>query len=139
MMHRDARNMVQETRANSHLKILDNVDKNIQYKRQVNEEKDQWKQDRLSRESQDFAYRKGIHDHVHSTDVAAPRRACDDDKQKKMEQTRSHLRYELADHSRVIGAHDAKMDSYQSLEHSMIENVNKSQGEGKQAQEDLEL
>merc|ERR1719272_989062 len=72
MTHRDARNMVQETRANSHLKTLENIDKNIQYKRQINQEKDQWKQDRLSYESQDYYYRKGIHDHVHSTDVAAP-------------------------------------------------------------------
>lgn len=136
--HRDARNMVHSARAGCHVKQVLTQDQNTQYKRQINHEKDMWKQDRLSREANDFKYRKGIHDHVHSTDVANPRRAMDQEKQNKLNRTRSELQDELNEHSKVLSTADSKMESYASLEHSMIENVDKAQCDIIQAQDNLE-
>lgn len=136
--HRDARNMVQSARAGCHIKQVLTQDRNTGIKRQMNEVKDAWKQERLDKEAKDFSYRKGIHDHIQSTDRANPRAAMHAHKQSNIDRTREHLYYELDDHSRVLSSHDSKMDAYQSIEHSMIENVNKAQGDGKQAQDALE-
>lgn len=138
MAHRDARNMVQTARAGCHIKQVLTQDRNTNIKREMNEVKAAWKATRLDNDSKDFAYRKCIHDYIHSTDVANPREAQHTDKQHKLDRTREHLLYELEDHSRVLSAHDSKMDSYASLEHSMIENVNKAQGDCKLSQERLE-
>lgn len=134
---RDARNMVQSARAGCHIKQVLTQDRNTQCKRQMNEVKAAWKADRIQNDSLDFEYRKGHHDHIHSTHVANPKAAMHNDKQTKLNRTRDHLLYELADHSSVLSAHDSKMDSYVSVEHSMIENVNKVQGDVKDCQDSV--
>jgi len=136
--HRDARNMVLSARAGCHIKQVLTQDRNTQYKRQINHEKAMWKETRLESEANDYAYRKGIHDYIHTTDVANPRRAMEQDKQSKLNRTRDHLSMELADHSKVLSTHDTKMESYESLEHSMIENVQNAQGSVDHANDILE-
>jgi hypothetical protein len=136
--HRDARNMVHSARAGCHIKQVLTQDRNTQYKRQINHEKAMWKETRLESEANDFAYRKGIHDYIHTTDVANPRRSMESDKQSKLNRTRDHLHLELADHSKVLSTHDSKMESYESIEHSMIENVQNAKGNVDKANDDLE-
>jgi len=136
--HRDARNMVLSARAGCHIRQVLMQDRNTHHKRRVNQEKADWKEERLARESADFAYRKGIHDYIHSTDVANPRAACDDDKQNKLDRTREHLLNEWADHDKALSTHSSKMEGYASLEHSMIENVTKVQCDVKSSAEALE-
>lgn len=135
---RDARNMVEMTRASSHLNKLGKNQANLEYKRQVNEEKAQWKADRLEQADHEFQRRKGIRDYVHSTDVAVPKMRMAMNKQQKLDETREWLCAELNDHQRVVSQHSSRMDGWANLEQSMIDTVKLSESDHAKAQDDIE-
>lgn len=135
---RDARNMVELTRASCHLNQINKNRQNNDWKNKVADEKAQWKAQRLEEGRQEYERRKGIHDYVHSTDVAMPKLRMSMNKQQKLDETRDWLCAELNDHQRVVGQHSSRMDGWASLERSMIDTVKNSESNHSKAQEDIE-